>query len=157
VARNRIHPTIRRAVEGDLPDVVRLFAIPNDGNVQDENPSAPLDPCYADALARMAADPNNALLVAEVDGSVVGVFQFTVIQHVAFRGGRVAQIENVVVAPEVRGHGIGETMMRWAVDEARRRGCFRVQLTSNKVRKRAIAFYERLGFVVSHEGLKLSL
>jgi len=148
---------MRRAVEGDLPDVVRLFAIPNDGNTQDENPSEPLEPCYADALARMAADPNNALLVAEVDGGVVGVFQFTVIQHVAFRGGRVAQIENVIVDPKVRGHGIGEAMMRWAVDEARRRGCFRLQLTSNKVRKRAVAFYERLGFVVSHEGLKLQL
>jgi ribosomal protein S18 acetylase RimI-like enzyme len=157
VTRPRIHPTIRRAGEGDLPDVVRLFAIPNDGNTQDENPSAQLEPCYVDALAQMASDPNNALLVAEVDGGVVGVFQFTVIQHVAFRGGRVAQIENVVVDPKVRGHGIGETMMRWAVDEARRRGCFRLQLTSNKVRKRAVAFYERLGFVVSHEGLKLQL
>ncbi len=155
--RPRIHPTIRHAVEDDLPDVVRLFAIPNDGNKEDESPSALLDPCYAEALAQIAADPNNALLVAEVDGGVVGVFQFTVIQHVAFRAGRVAQIENVIVDPKVRGHGVGETMMRWAVDEARRRGCFRLQLTSNKVRERAIAFYERLGFMVSHEGLKLPL
>jgi GNAT superfamily N-acetyltransferase len=45
--------------------------------------------------------------------------------------------------------------MRWAIDEARRRGCFRVQLTSNEVRKRAHRFYERLGFVASHEGMKL--
>ncbi len=47
--------------------------------------------------------------------------------------------------------------MRWAVDEARRRGSFRVQLTSNKVRRRAHRFYERLGFVASHEGMKLKL
>lgn len=63
----------------------------------------------------------------------------------------------MIVEPSLRGQGIGEAMMRWAIDEARRRGCFRVQLTSNKVRKRAHAFYERLGFVASHEGMKLSL
>ncbi len=48
-------------------------------------------------------------------------------------------------------------MMGWTVDEARRRGCVRVQLTTNKARKRAHRFYERLGFTASHEGMKLSL
>lgn len=88
---------------------------------------------------------------------MVGAFHLTVIQYVAYRGGRVAQVENVIVDPAARGRGIGEAMMRWAIDEARRRGCFRVQLTSNKVRKRAHAFYERIGFVASHEGMKLVL
>jgi len=78
-----------------------------------------------------------------------------VIQYVANRGGRVAQVENVIVAPAFRSQGIGEAMMRWAIEEARRRGCFRIQLTSNKVRTRAHRFYERLGFVASHEGMKL--
>jgi len=48
-------------------------------------------------------------------------------------------------------------MMRHAIDEARRRGCHRVQLTSNKHRVDAHRFYERLGFVRSHEGFKLPL
>jgi GNAT superfamily N-acetyltransferase len=48
-------------------------------------------------------------------------------------------------------------MMAFAVDEARRQGCFRVQLTSNKARVRAHRFYERLGFKATHEGMKLSL
>jgi GNAT superfamily N-acetyltransferase len=61
----------------------------------------------------------------------------------------------VIVEPSFRGRGIGEAMMRWAIGEARRRGCFRIQLTSNKVRKRAHRFYERLDFVASHEGMKL--
>jgi GNAT superfamily N-acetyltransferase len=105
----------------------------------------------------MAADPNNTLLVAEREGRVVGTFQLTLIQHVAYRGGLVAQIENLIVDPAVRGQGVGEHMMRWAIEEARARGCFRVQLTSNKTRDRAHRFYETLGFVRSHEGMKFLL
>ena len=48
-------------------------------------------------------------------------------------------------------------MISWAIDEARRRGCALVQLTSDKSRIDAHRFYERLGFVPSHEGMKLSL
>jgi GNAT superfamily N-acetyltransferase len=150
-------PTLRRAVEADLPTVVRLFAIPDEGNRKNEDPGPPLPPCYREALAAIADDPNNALIVAEVEGNVVGAFQLTIIQHVAYRGGRVAQIENVIVEPGARGRGVGEAMMRWAIDDARRRGCFRVQLTTNKVRKRAHQFYARLGFEATHEGMKLIL
>jgi GNAT superfamily N-acetyltransferase len=48
-------------------------------------------------------------------------------------------------------------MMRWAIDEARRRGCALVQLTSDKERTDAHRFYAGLGFVASHEGMKLFL
>jgi GNAT superfamily N-acetyltransferase len=149
--------TLRRAEEADLPVVVRLFAIPDEGNLKDEDPSSPLPSCYREALAAIAADPNNMLVVAECDGAVIGAFHLTIIQYVAYRGGRVAQIENVIVDPAARGLGVGAAMMVWAIDEARRRGCFRVQLTSNKARVRAHRFYERLGFTATHEGMKLAL
>ena len=48
-------------------------------------------------------------------------------------------------------------MLRWAIGEARRRGCALVQLTTDKSRTDAHRFYERLGFVASHEGMKLHL
>jgi len=48
-------------------------------------------------------------------------------------------------------------MMRWAIEEARRRGCSRVQLTTNNARKDAHRFYERLGFRGTHLGMKLAL
>ena len=38
-------------------------------------------------------------------------------------------------------------MMQWAIDEARRRGCALVQLTTDKSRTDAHRFYQRLGFV----------
>lgn len=48
-------------------------------------------------------------------------------------------------------------MFAWAIDESRRRRCALVQLTTDKARSDALRFYERLGFVASHEGLKLAL
>jgi len=47
--------------------------------------------------------------------------------------------------------------MRHAVEMARVKGCALVQLTSDKSRTRAHAFYTRLGFKMSHEGFKLDL
>ena len=61
------------------------------------------------------------------------------------------------MAQSERGSGLGAAMMRWAIDEARRRGCALVQLTSDKTRMDAHRFYTRLGFVATHEGMKLAL
>jgi GNAT superfamily N-acetyltransferase len=57
----------------------------------------------------------------------------------------------------LRGRGIGAALLGWAVDEADRRGCALVQLTSDKRRPEAHRLYGRLGFVASHEGFKLRL
>lgn len=57
----------------------------------------------------------------------------------------------------LRSVGVGEQLFRWAIQRARDRGCHLVQLTSDKARPDAIRFYERLGFVASHAGLKLHL
>jgi GNAT superfamily N-acetyltransferase len=56
-----------------------------------------------------------------------------------------------------RGRGLGAAVITWAIDEARRRHCALVQLTTDKSRASAHRFYERLGFAASHEGMKLSL
>ncbi len=66
-------------------------------------------------------------------------------------------IEAVRVARARRNGGIGKAMITRAIEIARRRGCQRVELTSSASRKAAHRFYERLGFVASHEGMKLRL
>lgn len=48
-------------------------------------------------------------------------------------------------------------MVEWAIEEARRRGCRLVQLTTNREREDARRFYERLGFQPTHIGMKLVL
>jgi GNAT superfamily N-acetyltransferase len=83
--------------------------------------------------------------------------QVSFLPGLARRGSLRAQIEAVRVAGSTRGSGLGAAMMTWAIDEARRRGCALVQLTSDKSRADAHRFYQRLGFVPSHEGMKLAL
>jgi len=148
--------TIRRARTEDLPDIVRML---RDDALREksEDLGPPLPQEYLDAFASMDRDENNRLMVAEVEGRVAGTFQLTIIQHLMYRGGRIAQIEAVRVDRPLRGHGIGERMMLWAIDDARARGCARVQLTTNKERTDAHRFYERLGFKPTHVGMKLFL
>ena len=68
-----------------------------------------------------------------------------------------AQIEAVRVAKDRRGTGIGEALLRHAIETARREGCGLVQLTTDRRREAAHRFYEKLGFVPSHLGMKLEI
>lgn len=56
-----------------------------------------------------------------------------------------------------RSRGVGTAMFHYAVERARARNCVVVQLTTDRSREDARRFYERLGFVPSHYGMKLRL
>lgn len=145
---------LRRATVADVPSIVALLADDALGAAR-ESPG-PLDP-YLRAFAAVDADPAHLLLVAEVEGDVVATLQLSLLPGLARRGALRAQLEAVHVAGGHRGGGLGRAMVTWAVDEARRRGCALVQLTSDKRRPGAHRFYAGLGFAASHEGFKLSL
>ncbi len=97
------------------------------------------------------------ILVAEIDGAIVGGLQFTVIPGLARGGMRRGQIEGVRVATGQRGHRLGERLVAEAIARARAAGCGLVQLTTDRSRPDAHAFYERLGFAATHLGMKLML
>jgi GNAT superfamily N-acetyltransferase len=109
------------------------------------------------AFEDIETDPRTAIYVAELGGRVVGTFQLTFLRHLTHRGSLVGQIEAVHVAAEKRRVGIGLAMMRFALETSRHIGCCRVQLMSRKGNDKAHRFYEHLGFVASHEGMKLVL
>jgi len=111
---------------------------------------------YGRALREIAAG-EGGVLVAELDGEVVGVCQLIVFRHLQARGGLCAEVESVHVHPDHRDRGVGTALIGAAVERARTLGCYRVQLTSNEVRHDAHRFYERLGFTPSHVGFKLAL
>jgi GNAT superfamily N-acetyltransferase len=48
-------------------------------------------------------------------------------------------------------------MIQWAIEQAREQGCGMIQLTTDKTRKDAHRFYERLGFEQTHLGFKMKL
>lgn len=152
--------TVRRARAEDLPALVALIAedpvSAGRGDAVGDG-AGDLVP-YAAAFAEIDADPAHLLVcLDEADGTTVGTLQLSVLPNLGRRGTRRAQLEAVHVSGARRGHGYGAALVGWAVEEARRRGCGLVQLTSDASRTGAHRFYERLGFVASHHGFKRDL
>lgn len=48
-------------------------------------------------------------------------------------------------------------MFEYIKEQAKRKGCNMIQLTTDKQRPEALRFYESLGYVASHQGMKLKL
>ncbi|HEX4258797.1 MAG TPA: GNAT family N-acetyltransferase [Streptosporangiaceae bacterium] len=148
---------LRRARRPDLPALVALLAADDLGATRDGIRGPADRDAYERAFQAIDQDPAQLLLVADVDGRVVGTLQLSFIPGLSRRGALRAQIESVRVAPTMRRRGLGEALFTWSIAEAHRRGCALVQLTTDKTRADAHRFYDRLGFVASHEGLKLDL
>lgn len=147
---------IRTARRDDLPAIIGLLADDILGEAR-EDAGETLPSAYVTAFDAIAADARNELMVVDDAGAVVGVLQLTFIPSLTHRGGERAQIEGVRVAASHRSQGIGRRMFDWAIERARQRGCRIVQLTTDKRRPDAHRFYASLGFVASHEGMKLML
>lgn len=148
---------LRRARREDVAAIVALFQDDFLGASREIPKGAPLAESYYSAFEEIDADPRCELVVAEEDGRVIGTLQATLLVHLGSRGAKSLNLENVHVASSRRSRGIGAQMIAYAVERAKARGCARVQLTTNKLRKDAHRFYARLGFVASHEGMKLAL
>ena len=147
--------TARRAQRGDVPRLLEVLA--DDVLGKNREGVGSEDPAYGRAFDVIDRDPNQQLLVAELEGRVVGMLQITYVPGLSRRGAWRANIEGLRVDSSVRGRGIGSWLMARALEHARRRGCRLAQLTSDKRRADAHRFYERLGFVDSHVGYKLVL
>ncbi len=146
----------RSAQRADLPEIVRLLADDELGS-QRERYENPLPEVYYRAFEQIDRQPNLELIVAELDGQVVGTLQLIFIPSISFQGGLRAQIESVRVDKPHRNRGLGKQMMTWALERARERGASVVQLTTHASRTDAHRFYEQLGFKGSHLGMKISL
>lgn len=146
--------TYRAADHEDLATLVAMLADDNLGEAR-EDVSIPLNQAYSSAFNAITFDPNNELVVVEQDGQIVGMLQLTFIPYLTYIGSWRCLIEGVRIHKDFRGQGLGTQFFEWAINRARERGCHMIQLTSDKQRTDAIRFYESLGFVASHEGLKL--
>jgi GNAT superfamily N-acetyltransferase len=148
---------LRRALAADIPTIVSLLAADQLGASRDsiDGPDALVQ--YERAFTAIDDDPAHLLVVGILGEEVVATLQLSVLPGMARRGTTRMQVEAVRVRSDLRGHGLGELLLRWSIDQARSRGCTLVQLTSDKERTEAHRFYGRLGFVASHEGFKLHM
>ena len=146
----------RRAEAADVAAIVDILSDDPLGQTR-ERPGLPLAGEYVTAFAAIAADHNQLLAVAVDGDSIVGTLQISFIPGLARLGTMRGQIEAVRVAAAYRSSGLGQRFFEWAIEQCRQRGCKLVQLTTDKSRPDAHRFYDRLGFVASHEGYKLKL
>ena len=148
---------IIKATKNHIPSIVALLADDKLGKLREDFQS-PLPESYYAAFEQINSDQNqNLMVVINPLKEVIGTFQLTFIPYLTYRGRMRAQIEAVRIRKDMRGKGMGKNMMEWAIREAKEKNAHVVQLTTDKKRPESIQFYQSLGFVPSHEGMKLHL
>ena len=135
------HVEIRDASEDDLPAVLRILA----GSGIDGGESFTLE-AAREHFGRIRQRPGFRLLVAAVEGEIVGTYVLQIMEKLGKRGTPAGVVEDVAVAPGRQGQGIGRAMMEHAREACRNAGCYKLALSSNVKREGAHQFYESLGF-----------
>ena len=85
---------------------------------------------------------NGQGLVLEEDGRPVG-YHYMCIGYSAEVGGRYLLLDELYLAPECRGKGYGEQVIRWAMEQHPECARYRLEVTGEN---RAARLYERMGF-----------
>ena len=148
--------TFRAARREDLLAIVVLLA-DDDINGYREHVGPTLSPAYAAAFEAIEADANNLLFVGEEEGLVVATAQITFVPTLVGHAATRAIVEGVRVSSRMRSRGVGEDLLRFCEDVARRRGGATLQLTTSMARVHAHRFYERIGYAHTHKGFKRAL
>lgn len=145
--------SFRDATRADVPFVVAMLA---DDMLGRQREAAALE-SYLAAFDAMQAENGNLLIVGQDRGQVIACYQLTLISGLSLAAARRALLEGVRVADSHRGQGVGQALIADAESRARVAGCTLLQFTTNKARKDAHRFYDRLGFTASHIGYKKPL
>ena len=136
---------LRHARVDDLDALLALYAQlnPDDGPAPRER--------FAAILERIVASEDFTVIVATRSDSVVATCYLNVIPNLTRGGASYAVIENVVVDAALRGTGLGRELVRFALAEAWRRGCYKALLQTGSRDPRVRRFYETCGFSASEK------
>jgi ribosomal protein S18 acetylase RimI-like enzyme len=99
------------------------------------------------------ATDGHRIVVAEAEGKVVGVLHM--FERPALEKPCEAVVQALVVDSEARSTGVGEALMREAEAWASDRKLPSVSLYSRVDRKRAHAFYERIGYRIKATSVRM--
>lgn len=131
---------LRHARRDDLDALLALYA-----QLNPDDAPAPRDRLAA-VLDTILASPHLAIVVATLDDRVAATCYLNVIPNLTRGGASYAVIENVVVESALRGSGLGRQVIRFALGEAWRRGCYKALLQTGSRDPRVHRFYEACGF-----------
>lgn len=96
-------------------------------------------------------EPNHIILVAELDGKIVGCVTILIEQKFIHGGRRAAHIEDVAVNKTCQNFGIGKKIMNYALNYTKDNDCYKTILYCNDDVK---PFYEKLGFKPNGNSLR---
>ena len=136
---------LRHATRDDLDALLALYAQLNPGDAPIARERA------AAILERILASEHLAIVVATQDDAVVATCYLNAIPNLTRGGASYAVIENVVVDAARRGTGLGQAVVRFALAEAWRRGCYKALLQTGSRDPRVHRFYEACGFAASEK------
>ena len=128
---------IRLSQEGDLEQLCGLLSqlSPQEGEAKRD--------IVEEEFAKLRTDLNYYLSVYEEDGKITGTAMLLIQPNLSHQGRPVGHIENVVTDAAVRGKGIGRELIRYLVDFACGKGCYKVILNCTEDNAK---FYEKCGF-----------
>jgi len=133
---------IRPLHRDDLPDLMGLYALFH----PEENAPHPKDPSVQKTWEAILADPKLRYYGFDAEGKIVSTCTLTLIPNLN-RGLRpYGLIENVITAPAFRKRGLATQVLRHALNEAWREGCYKVMLLTGSKQEETLRFYEKSGF-----------
>jgi GNAT superfamily N-acetyltransferase len=148
--------TFRPARLHDLPAIIAMLVDDPLGKTR-ETLDHTTRADYEAGFRAIAESDLNELIVAELDGAIVGTMQLTYSPGISRQGAWRCTIEGVRTASHLRRQGYGKKIIGHAIEKARARKCRIIQLTTDVRRTDAQRFYAELGFKASHVGMKLDL
>ena len=130
---------VRRAEPTDAPEVARLL---HDFNTEYDDFTPGVD-VLTDRVRRLVADGDMTVLLGGEGPDGVAVLRF---RPSFWTGALDAHLEELYVAPERRGHGIGRALLEAAMETARETGATRMDLGTSVDDTAARGLYESCGF-----------
>lgn len=130
---------VRRAAVADAPEVARLL---HDFNTEFDDPTPGVEALTARARLLLAEGEMTVLLGGERPDGIALIR----LRPAIWTEGLDAYLEELYVAPERRGEGIGRALLEAAMDAARDGGAVRIDLGTSVDDTAAIALYESCGF-----------
>src|SRR5437867_9134093 len=144
--------TIRPASPADLPAIGRLGALlvreHHDFDPERFIAATPqTEHAYASFLGTQLEEPNVVVLVAELDGKVLG-YTYAGVEgrdYMSLRG-PAGVLYDIVVDPAHRGRGVGRSLLDATITALKAKGAPRVVLSTAEKNAAAQRLFERAGF-----------
>ena len=132
--------TVHEIAEAELPQLLHLYT-----HLHPDDNLLPLGDA-AEIWQSIERDPNQRFCGTYWNDALVSACTLIVIPNLT-RGGRpYALIENVVTHPDYRRQGCGTAVLKYALEGAWSRNCYKVMLLTGSQNEATLRFYENAGF-----------